>query len=270
MSAAATGAGGRRPSLAVLKLASCDGCQLTLLDCEDELLALAGAVQVAHFAEMSSRRLEGPYDVVLVEGSVTNEEDAHRLQEAREASSLLVTIGACASAGGIQGLVNFAPRGEYPRAVYPSPEQLTSLERSTPVAEVVPVDLALYGCPIDRSQLLEVLTALLAGRRPILPGHSVCGECKRRGTTCLLVAGPTICLGPVTRAGCGALCPGIRRGCFGCFGPSESPNTAALAARLATLGADEDELYRLFATFNANAPAFLSESRSHVTPPPRR
>ena len=262
--------GERTPTLAVLKLASCDGCQLSLLDCEDDLLTLTSAVRVAHFVELTSTRIKGPYDLALVEGSVTTIEDRQRLETLRDASRILVTIGACATAGGIQGLVNLAGQGAFATVVYPHPELLSTLWHSSPVADIVPVDHELHGCPVDRGQLLEVLSALLVGRRPILPGHSVCEECKRQGTTCLLVEKGVACLGPVTRAGCGALCPGIGRGCFGCFGPSESPSTTALARRLAALGTSEVDLFRLFATFNANAPAFLTEGRAHVAPSPPR
>ena len=264
-----TSDGDRRPTLAVLKLTSCDGCQLSLLDCEDELLAVAATVRIAHFVEMTSRHLDGPYDVALVEGSVTTAADLASLAELRSASAVLVTLGACATAAGIQGLVNLAQPGEHARIVYPHPELLPSLGRSSAVADHVPVDLALHGCPVEPSQLLEVLTALLSGRRPVLPAYSVCEDCKQAGVGCLLVSRGTACLGPVTRAGCGARCPRVDRGCFGCFGPSESPATSALADHLAALGSSDTDLFRLFATFNANAPAFLTESRRHVAPPPR-
>jgi coenzyme F420-reducing hydrogenase gamma subunit len=256
------------PTLAVWKFASCDGCQLSLLDCEDELLALAGAVQIAHFREMSKTSVAGPYDISLVEGSITTPEDAERIVQIRQASRRLVTIGACATAGGIQGLRDFAASGEYTRAVYAHPEYIHSLDTSTPIGAHVAVDFELHGCPIDRRQLLEVLTAFLAGRRPILPSHSVCQECKGRGTVCLLVARGVACLGPVTRTGCGALCPAVGRGCFGCFGPAESTNTPSLSARLRTDGAVPVDISRLFRTFNANAPAFREESMAQLNVDP--
>jgi len=258
------GSGGDgRPSLAVWKFASCDGCQLSLLDCEDELLALAGALDIAHFTEMSRSVAAGPYDVSLVEGSITTEEDARRIVQVRDSSRVLVSIGACATAGGIQGLRNFAGAGEYARAVYAHPEYLSSLDTSTPISAHVPVDVELHGCPIDRGQLLEVVTALLAGRRPALPSHSVCEECKARGTVCVLVGQQTPCLGPVTRAGCGALCPTVARGCFGCFGPAATANTASLAQRLVEIGAGRDAVARLFRTFTAAAPEFEREALAH-------
>lgn len=252
-----------RPSIAVWKFASCDGCQLSILDCEDELLLLAGAVQIARFTEMSSTIIEGPYDLSLVEGSITTPEDAERIVEVRAQSRVLVTIGACATAGGIQGLRNFASTGEYARTVYAHPEYLSTLDTSTPISDHVRVDFELHGCPINRSSLMEVVTAFLAGRAPVIPTHSVCEECKRRGTVCLLVAEGTCCLGPVTKAGCGALCPSIGRGCFGCYGPASTVNTASLSSALSAMGASEMTLLRLFRTFNANAPAFKEESVSH-------
>lgn len=244
------------PRLAIWKLASCDGCQLTLLDCEDELLRLAGRVRIAHFLEASSAVEPGPYDVSLVEGSVTTEADRLRVHRIRAESAVLATIGACATAGGIQALRNLADLDEFRSAVYPRPEYVAALSTSTPVAAHVPVDVELHGCPIDRGQLLDLLTALLAGRRPALPAYSVCLECKRRGTACLLVAGAVPCLGPVTRAGCGALCPAYGRGCFGCFGPSDSANLPALTARLREAGMSGADIARLLRTFTAGAPEF--------------
>jgi sulfhydrogenase subunit delta len=252
-----------RPSLAVWKFASCDGCQLSLLNCEDELLTLAGAIQIAHFTEMTRAEVAGPYDLSLVEGSISTPEHLERIQAVRAASRRLVTIGACATAGGIQGLRNFASAGEYLSTVYARPEYVATLETSTPVADHVEVDLELHGCPIDRGQLLEVVTAYLAGRKPHIPGHSVCQQCKGRGSVCVLVAHGTACLGPVTRAGCGALCPAVDRGCFGCFGPAETANTSSLARWLLAGGLEPTDASHLFRTFNANAPAFREESLAH-------
>jgi sulfhydrogenase subunit delta len=247
------------PTLAVWKFASCDGCQLTLLDCQDELLALAAQVEIAHFTEASSTDVEGPYDVSLVEGSVTTPEDAERIQRVRAQSRTLVTIGACATSGGVQALRNFADVAEFSAAVYARPEYVATLATSTPIADHVPVDFELRGCPIDRRQLLEVLTALLVGRKPDIPDASVCTECKRRGLTCVMVADGTPCLGPVTHAGCGALCPAHSRGCYGCFGPMATPNVPALAKQLRICGMDEGAIGRVFATFNAAAPAFVDK-----------
>ena len=245
-----------KPKLAVWKFASCDGCQLTLLDLEDELLPLAGAIDIADFREAPRAVAEGPYDLSLVEGSITTPHDAERIQEIRSASKALVTIGACATSGGIQALRNFADVDEFTRIVYASPEYISTLATSTPIAAHVPVDFELRGCPIDKRQLLEVVTAFLHGRRPGIPATSVCTECKRRGVVCVMVAHGTPCLGPVTQAGCNALCPSYDRGCFGCFGPMETPNTGALVPLLRRLGRSDDDVQRLFRTFNAGAEPF--------------
>jgi coenzyme F420-reducing hydrogenase gamma subunit len=240
-------------SLAVWKFASCDGCQLTLLDCEDELLGLADQVTIAHFLEASSRVLPGPYDLSLVEGSITTPDDAERIRDVRAQSKTLVTIGACATAGGIQALRNFGDIEQFRSVVYASPSYIDTLATSTPIAAHVPVDFELRGCPIDKGQLLEVISAFLVGRKPDVPDTSVCTECKRRGLTCVAVADGTPCLGPVTHAGCGALCPSVRRGCYGCFGPMTGANLPALTGQLRRSGLDEDVIGRMLATFNVTA-----------------
>jgi coenzyme F420-reducing hydrogenase gamma subunit len=245
-----------KPKLAVWKFASCDGCQLSLLDCEDELLAVADAVTIAQFAEATRNVVAGPYDVSLVEGSITTAHDAERIREVRVASRVLVTIGACATAGGIQALRNFRDVEEFTRAVYARPDYIETLATSTAIADHVTVDYELRGCPIDKHQLLEVLGALVHGVRPRLPAHSVCMDCKRLGNVCVVVAHGTACLGPVTHTGCGALCPTYTRGCYGCFGPMDTPQIRGLEPVLAATGMSPDELSRLYATFNVAAPAF--------------
>jgi len=253
----------KRPRVAVWKFASCDGCQLSLLDCENELLSLARAVEIGYFPEASSSMIPGPYDLSLVEGSITTAHDAERIGEIRRQSKHLVTIGACATAGGIQALRNFARVEEYVAAVYASPQYIETLATSTPICAHVPVDYELHGCPIDKGQLIEVISAFLAGRKPAIAAHSVCIECKRRGTPCVMVAHGIACLGPVTHAGCGAICPSFHRGCYGCFGPMETPNTGSLAHRWQVLGASARELQRVFRTFNAAAEPFTKESEAH-------
>lgn len=249
------------PSLAVWKFASCDGCQLTLLDCEDELLALAGQVRIAQFLEASSEVLPGPYDLSLVEGSITTAADAARIRQVREQSKVLVTIGACATSGGIQALRNFSDFDEFRAAVYASPQYIDSLSTSTAIADHVLVDFELRGCPIDKGQLLELITAFLAGRKPAIADASVCTECKRRGLTCVMVADGTPCLGPVTHAGCGALCPAVSRGCYGCFGPVTGANLPALTRQLSQCGMSPRQVDLVFSTFNVAASGFAREDR---------
>ena len=253
----------RRAKLAVWKFASCDGCQLSLLNCEDELLALVGELEIAHFLEATSAVQPGPYDLSLVEGSITTAADEQRIREIRSVSKRLVTIGACATAGGIQALRNFHDVDDFMAAVYASPQYISTLATSTPISAHVQVDFELHGCPIDRGQLLEVISALLRGRRPDVRPHSVCVECKRRGAVCVMVAHGTPCLGPVTHAGCGAICPAYHRGCYGCFGPKETPNAASLNARWKELGADDRDLLRVYRTFNAGAESFRAAGEEH-------
>jgi coenzyme F420-reducing hydrogenase gamma subunit len=249
-----------RAKLAVWKFASCDGCQLSLLDCEDELLMLADRLEIAYFLEASRATVEGPYDLSLVEGSITTAHDAERIREIRRSSRALVTIGACATSGGIQALRNFADVEAFTRVVYASPDYISTLRSSTPISAHVPVDFELNGCPINKRQLLEVIGAHLDRRRPQVRAHSVCIECKRRGTVCVMVAHGTPCLGPVTHAGCGAICPAYDRGCYGCYGPQETPNTASLDA---WSGLEDRDLIRVYRTFNAASDAFKEASEAH-------
>lgn len=251
------------PKLAVWKFASCDGCQLSLLDFEQELLDLPGHIEVAYFLEASKGGVGGPYELSLVEGSITTPDDLKRIQEVRRQSRHLVTIGACATSGGIQALRNFADTDEFVSAVYAEPGYISTLADSTPISAHVPVDFELQGCPVDRHQLLEVISAFINERRPAIQSDSVCVECKRAGNTCVMVAHGTPCLGPVTQAGCGALCPSYDRGCFGCFGPMESPNAPSLSGRLGELGMEDIDIVRVYRTFHADREPFRSESIGH-------
>ncbi len=256
-------AGKRKPKLAVWKFASCDGCQLSLLDCEDELLALAGEVEIANFAEASRAVMRGPYDLSLVEGSITTRHDAERILRVRRLSKRLVTIGVCATAGGIQTLRNFKDLDQLLPVVYAKPGYIETLDLSTPIHDHVPVDHELQGCPVSKAQILGVVSAFLNGRRPDTPRHSVCMECKIRGTVCVMVMG-TPCLGPVTQAGCGAICPAYGRGCYSCFGPKETPNTESLARWFARRqGVSDEAIVRLFRTYYGYTEPFRRESEAH-------
>jgi sulfhydrogenase subunit delta len=256
----------RRPKLAVWKFSSCDGCQLSLLDCEDELLTLAEQIEIANFPEASRAVVRGPYDLSLVEGSISTPHDAERIREVRRSSKALVTIGACATAGGIQALRNFQDVNELISLVYATPDFIRTLDKSTPISAHVAVDYELNGCPINKTQLLEVMSAFLHGRKPSIPSSSVCLECKRRGNVCVTVAHGEPCLGPLVHAGCGAICPAYQRGCYGCFGPMETPNPPALSAHWAAQGMTPEEILRAFRGFTAYAEPFRKESEKHVGP----
>lgn len=254
----------RRPTIAVWKFASCDGCQLTLLDCEDQFLSIVGAVDIAYFPEATRTMRDGPYDLSIVEGSITTEHDAERIHDIRAVSKSLITIGACATAGGIQGLKNWADVDEFISIVYAHPEYISSLATSSAIADHVSVDFELRGCPISKQQLVDVVDAFVHGRKPTTPTHSVCVECKLRGTSCVMVVGGTPCMGPVTQAGCGALCPAYNRGCYGCFGPAETANIESLRNAWHAIGVDDPELVRALRTFNANAPEFREASDTYA------
>jgi coenzyme F420-reducing hydrogenase gamma subunit len=249
-----------KPKLAVFKFASCDGCQLSLLDAEDELLGIADAVEIAYFLEARTQEIAGPYDVGLVEGSVTTQHDAERIREIRQQCRFLVTIGACATSGGIQALRNWADVDAFISQVYAHPEYISTLRTSTPIGEHVMVDFELRGCPINKHQLVELVSALVHGRKPKVPTYSVCVECKRRQTVCVAVARGIACLGPVTQAGCGAICPDFRRECFGCFGPKEQANLTSLSEHYLQQGRAPLQLVHLTRNFNGYAAEFREVS----------
>ena len=249
-----------KPKLGVFKFASCDGCQLSLLDAEDHLLAVAGAVEIAYFLEATSRIQPGPYDIALVEGSITTAHDAERIHQIRRDARFLITIGACATAGGIQALRNWADCPEFVRSVYATPAYISTLDTSTAIADHVKVDFELRGCPINQYQLIEIIQSLLAGRRPRTPVHSVCLDWKRRGRVCVMVTQGAACLGPVTQSGCGALCPTYNRGCYGCYGPAAQPNLVSLTNQFSAAGVPRDDVVRGLRSFNGYAPEFRVES----------
>lgn len=238
-----------KPRVAVWKFSSCDGCQLTLLDCEDELLAVADAIDIVYFLEATSAHEPGPYDLSIVEGSIATPEEIDLIHRIRKESSTVIAIGACASAGGIQALRNYADVGDYTAVVYAHPEYVSTLAESSPISKYVEVDFELRGCPINKEQLLLLISSILAGSPPELPTSSVCLECKARGTTCVMVTTDTPCLGPVTMAGCGALCPAYGRGCFGCHGPADTTNVPALVDHLVAAGHSPIEVRRLLHTY---------------------
>lgn len=245
-----------KPTVAVYKFSSCDGCQLSLLNMEDELLDLANVIDIAYFLEATRAQKPGPYDIALVEGSVTTPHEIERIKEVREQTKTLIALGSCATAGGIQALRNFADADDYARVVYAHPEYLHYLQTATPISEHVQVDLELWGCPVNKAQVIEVIVALLNQRKPNLPSYSVCLECKRRNTICVLVDKGIPCLGPVTKAGCGALCPSCGRGCYGCFGPVSGGNLDSLSNTLQKLERYPGETKRLFRGISGYAPSF--------------
>jgi len=253
----------KKPRLAVFKMSSCDGCQLSLLDAEDELLAVLGEVELAHFPEASRNMFKGPYDIGLVEGSITTPGNVEEIREIRKQCRFLITIGACATAGGIQALRNWKDAKEFTRIVYATPDYISTLDRSMPISAFVHIDYELRGCPINKYQLIELISAFLNNRKPNISSSSVCIECKLKGNICIMVAGGIPCLGPVTHSGCGALCPSYNRGCYGCFGPMDSTNTVSIAKQFKKTGQTGFDILNMFRSFNAYAEQFRKESDAH-------
>ena len=247
-----------RPRVAVHKFSSCDGCQLAFLNLGEPLLDLAERVELVHFAEAGPLDPDAEVDVAFVEGSVSTPEDIERILHIRARSRMLIAIGACATAGGIQALRNGADAAQWVAEIYSHPEAIDSLAHSTPIATHVKVDFELWGCPVSGPQILQVVNSLLLGVAPRDDADKVCTECKRQGHPCVLVSRGVPCMGPVTRAGCGALCPGLGRDCYGCYGPAENANTDALAAQFRALGLDADAIVRRFQSINSQAPVFLA------------
>jgi sulfhydrogenase subunit delta len=245
-----------KPKVAVYKFSSCDGCQLSLLNLEDELLDLVGAVDIAYFLEATRAVKPGPYDIGIVEGSITTPHEEKRIAEVRRECKFLIALGTCATAGGIQALRNFTDTTRLAETVYAHPEYLHYLDKATPVSEHVHVDFELWGCPVDKYMVLEAIAALLQSRKPNFPLYSVCLECKRRGAVCVLVSQGIPCLGPGTQAGCGAICPSNGRGCYGCFGPWSAANLDSLVPTLQTMERYPGEAVRLLRNFSGYAPAF--------------
>jgi len=250
-----------KPKIAVFKFSSCSGCQLVFLNCENELLDIAGAVEIAYFVEAKRGGDPGPYDIGFVEGAITTPEEVERIHEVRRECKTLIAIGACATSGGIQSLKNWMNLEDLKKTVYEHPDKVSTLEWSTPVDMYVPVDGCLYGCPIDKNELLEFILSALIGRTPQLRPHAVCVECKLKGNTCLMVARNEPCMGGVTRAGCGALCPSVNRACYGCHGPGSDPNVISLAKQFEMMGLSGPEIARRLRQFTGYAEAFREVSK---------
>ena len=247
-----------KPRVAVHKFSSCDGCQLAFLNLGETLLELAERVELVHFAEAGPLDPEAEVDVAFVEGSVSAPEDLERIRQIRAHSRLLIPIGACATSGGIQALRNAADGAQWVAQIYSHPEAIASLAHSTPISTHVKVDFELWGCPVSGAQVLAVVNALLLGVAPRDNADKVCTECKRRNLTCVLVSRGVPCMGPVTRAGCGALCPSLGRDCYGCYGPAENANTDSLTAQFRNLGLDPESIMQRFQSVNNQAPVFLA------------
>lgn len=245
-----------KPRMAVHKFTSCDGCQLAFLNLGETLLQLAELIDIVHFAEAGPVAAEAEVDIAFIEGSVSTPDELQRIHAIRRNSRYLVTLGACATAGGLQALRNQVNTDEWVADVYAQPEHIKTLDRAMPIAEHVSVDLELWGCPVNGRQVLAAITDFLAGVAPVIEQDKLCQECKRQQNVCVMVAKGMPCLGPVTRTGCGALCPSYSRDCYACYGPAENSNTTALSQRLSELGLKNKAIQQRFNFINNAAPVF--------------
>lgn len=243
-------------SVAIHKFSSCDGCQLAFLNAGEDLLALADLVQIRHFAEAGIADPEAQADIAFVEGSISTQDDLVRIQTIRTNSKFLITIGACATSGGLQALRNMNDSDEWVSSLYATPAYIDSLSTSTPVSDHVKVDFELWGCPVNGMQVMRVVRDLLFGVSPVDERDKVCLECKRQGAVCVLVTRGAPCMGPVTRTGCGAICPRQGRDCYACYGPAENINADSLGIRLEGLGLVDSQIANRFLLINSNAKEF--------------
>ena len=253
-----------KPSVAVHKFSSCDGCQLAFLNAGEDLLRLAELVDIRHFLEAGLADETAEVDIAFVEGSISTGDESKRIHQVRKNSRFVVTLGACATSGGLQALRNLDNSNEaWKRAIYAQPAFIQTLERAEPVSQHIEVDFEIWGCPVNGGQVLAAVRQLLFGISPLDQKDKVCMECKRQHAVCVMVSEGKPCLGPVTRTGCGAICPRFGRDCYACFGPAENINPDALGHRLAGLGLPPSDIARRFLFINSNAPAFADAGKKH-------
>lgn len=256
-----------KPTIAVHKFSSCDGCQLAFLNAGPDLLTLSGLVDIRHFLEAGVADEEAEVDIAFVEGSISTDEEYRRIRQVRANSRMVITLGACATTGGLQALRNLDNQHEaWKQAVYAKPGFIRTVEHAEPVSDHISIDFEIWGCPVNGRQVLAAVRQLLFGVMPVDQRDKVCMECKRQRAVCTLVSSGQPCMGPVTRTGCGALCPRFGRDCYACFGPAENANTTALGKRLAGLGLPPADVARRFLFINSNAPAFNEAGREHYKP----
>jgi coenzyme F420-reducing hydrogenase gamma subunit len=232
-----------KPKIAIFDFACCEGCQLQIVNLEEEILSLLGGADVVEWREAMSEKSD-EYDIAVIEGSITRLEDEERLKLIRSRAKVLIALGACATIGGINKLKNnFDDLDEVKKCVYgraaSKPHLHTGLTKA--VDEVVQVDYYVQGCPIDRKEFTYIVRSLLMGKKPEIPDYPVCVECKAKGNPCLWQY-DQVCLGPVIRAGCGARCPSNGFRCFGCRGYTSNPNVDAAKDVIVRYGLSIDDL----------------------------
>jgi len=238
-----------KPKVAFFDFACCEGCQLTVVDSLQTHVDLLEAVEIVNFREASSRR-DQDYQIAFVEGSITREQDEERLFRIREQADIVVALGACAHIGGVNALKNLHSLEDVRRWVYGDKADWYPTYPARPIGALIEVDAVIPGCPIDREEFIRVVKAVLLGKKPPIPDYPVCVECKKKGNVCVYELGRN-CLGPVTRAGCDAICPTYGAGCEGCRGFVPHPNENAMKEVLEEANLTVDEVMSRFTMFNA-------------------
>ena len=245
----------KKPSVAVFKFSSDAGCQLEILNLENNLLDILELVDFTYFPMASRYYGPGPYDIGFVEGAVTSPEEIARIKHVRAQCKILVALGSCACFGGLPSIKNSLSQREVEEKVYPDTSVIHSI-KAMGIDQYVKVDAYLKGCPIDKNELVELIKGILLDIKPYLRPHSVCIECKLRENPCMFLGDGRVCMGPVTSAGCGAVCPSKNRPCEGCRGPANDPNASSLARTLLEYGLSPREVELKFRKYAGETPPF--------------
>lgn len=231
------------PRVVVIGLASDFGCQVQMTNQEDHLLDVLGAIDLTYWQLASSGHMPTDYDVAVIEGAVTTGEHVELLRRVRETADVVITIGACAVTGGIPALATHGELEERVGCVYGDDGSLVACGRIAPmpVSAVIDVDHRVPGCPIQPHEFVAVLQRALMGLSDRPPREPMCAACKVAENACFYEQG-TVCLGLVTRTGCGARCVSLGRPCMGCRGVADDANLDAARALLSERGIDPEAL----------------------------
>lgn len=236
-----------KPKIAFFDFTSCEGCQLTVVDSLQDHPELLNVVEIVQFREAMSEKGED-YQIAFIEGSCTRESDEARLKAIREQASVVVALGTCAHLAGVNALKALHPLEEVRKYVYGDKWEWYETYDARPIDAVIPVDFAIPGCPIDRNEFIAVVKALLMGKKPPIPDYPVCVECRLKENVCMYTKGK-VCLGPVTRAGCGAICPTYGSSCEACRGFISNPNQDSMKDVLAEAGLSVDDIMHIYTMF---------------------
>ncbi len=243
-----------KKTIGIFSLTSCQGCVWMMLDLEKEMLDIVDKFNVLNFSLIKEKNTEGPFDIAFVEGSVTTEEEKSIVKDIRSKSKFLIAYGTCATYGGIPTIVNYMDLKEVEEEIYENPAVIKSI-KATGIADHVKVDYFMRGCPVVKEEIVGVVKELLSGRVPREKEYAVCVECREKGNICLLQQGKP-CMGPITYAGCNALCPSNSIACYGCRGPLEDANVDMQVKLFAKMGIRMEDITRFFRMFAGSSRIF--------------